>query len=699
MVKKIVNVKYQCEVCGRYWVDHDTAASCENSPPPQLQVGDMVIWQGCRDPEYAPFQTLVLDFVTKVDVQYDRARPGHPPRYRLSKDWSIDGEIAGARTGYVNVASAIGYPGLHTDQLHVALRSSIQVDKTAELEQVVATLRAAGFPIHERMAHIYANLRKEQYSLTWASTSPNTTRVHFLSPSQQEALDYISLPDLTDNQCLSFIGGGTWSYKDQERLPKPYLSDAFESNNYWEWGAMVGYDLNKAFALLSQKSDEELIAAVRAYRKAILAGEAPFRNQKTLQKLFGLDVNKAPGRWPRTLLDWLREHQIKGSGMTRLRRVYDAATDVSLARSESMNMKNYLRLWEDKTVIAVLAGKGGVGKSSVAAGLATALARKGKSTLLFDADIYGPSVPYFFPVADPRYRTKDRRIVPHEVDGVKTVSAGYFLDQDEAVKWRGPYLPPFLHMIGSNLYDDDVEIVICDLPPGTGDVQRAISEFCPHVKYVVVATAGEIAMADVRRLMKMLPGRERAKVIGLVENMAYLSWIEADEPICPWGSPYDVVNLAAEFYYPFLGKIPMTLNNQPEPRIQAITDTILPAVERALEGCMYLEVDPVVVTRRADYMINRYGGKSERGTHLETINMRQIWTLDNLAGWLAGAITEHGGDPLDQRYRETLLRELRRLWIEIGNTPPETIPEGVWWVEVAQELMIIDNALEPANEG
>ena len=149
-------------------------------------------------------------------------------------------------------------------------------------------------------------------------------------------------------------------------------------------------------------------------------------------------------------------------------------------------------------------------------------------------------------------------------------------------------------------------------------------------------------MADVRRLMKMLPGRERAKVIGLVENMAYLSWIDSDEPICPWGSPYDVVNLAAGFYYPILGKIPMTLNNQPEPRIQAITDTVLLAVERALDGRMYLEVDLVVVTRRADYMIKRYGGKSERGTHLETINMRQIWTHDNLAGWLAGAITEQG---------------------------------------------------------
>jgi hypothetical protein len=77
--------------------------------------------------------------------------------------------------------------------------------------------------------------------------------------------------------------------------------------------------------------------------------------------------------------------------------------------------------------------------------------------------------------------------------------------------------------------------------------------------------------------------------------------------------------------------------------------------------------------------------------------MRQIWTLDNLAGWLAGAITEHGGDPLDQRYRETLLHELRRLWIEIGNTPPKTIPEGVWWAEVAQELMTMDDALKPVN--
>lgn len=697
MVKKIVNVKYQCEICGRYWADHDTATTCENSPPPQLKVGDMVIWRGCRDPEYAPFQTLVLDFVTKVDVQYDRTRPGHPPRYTLSKDWSIDGEISEAKTGYVNVAGAIGSPGLHTDQLYAALRSSIKVDNTAELEQVVATLRAAGFPIHERMAHIYANLRKEQYSLTWASTSPKSTRAHYLSPGQQEALRYISLTNLTDNQCLSFIGGSEWSYKDQERLPKPHLVDAFESNRYWDWGAMVAYDLNKAFALLSQKSDKEIIAAVRAYRKAVLVGEAPFHNQKTLQQLFRLNESKAQGRWPRTLLDWLKEQQIKGSGMTRLRRVYDAATDVKNAESESISMKNYLRLWEDKTVIAVLAGKGGVGKSSVAAGLATALARKGKSTLLFDADIYGPSVPYFFPVDNPRYRTKDQRIIPHEVNGVMTVSAGYFLDQDEAIKWRGPYLPPFLHMIGSNLYDDDVEIIICDLPPGTGDVQRAISEFCPHVKYIVVATAGEIAMADVRRLMKMLPGRERAKVIGLVENMAYLSWIDGDEPICPWGSPYDVVNLATEFYYPFLGKIPMTLNNQSEPRIQAIVDTVLPAVERALEGRMYLEVDPIVVTQRANYMINRYGSKTGRKSHLGTMKIHQVWTLDNLAGWLAGAITEHGGDPLDQRYRDVLLRELRRLWIAIGNTPPKIIPNDVWWAETAEEFIATD-ALEPAKE-
>lgn len=688
MVKKIVNVKYQCEVCGRYWADHDTATACESSPPPQLQVGDMVIWRGCRDPEYAPFQTLVLDFVTKVDVQYNTTRPGHPPRYRFGKDWGIDGEITGARTGYVNVVGAIGYPGLHTDQLHVALRSSTQVDTTAEIEQVVATLRAVGFPLHERMAHIYAKLKEQEYSLTWVSGSHKSTRVHFLSPGQQEVLNHISLPDLTDNQCLSFIGGGTWSHKDQEFLPKPHLMNAFGYNNYREWGAMVGYDINIAFALLSQKSDEELIAAVRAYRKAILAGEAPFHSQETLQTLFKLNENQAQGRWPRTLLDWLREHQIKGSGMTRLRRIFDAATDVSLTRSESVNMNNYLRLWEGKTVIAVLAGKGGVGKSSVSAGLATALARKGKSVLLFDADIYGPSVPYFFPVADPRYRTKDQRIVPHEVDGVKTVSAGHFLNRDEAIEWRGPYLPPFLHMIGSNLYDDDVEIVICDLPPGTGDVQRAISEFCPDAKYVIVATAGEIALADVRRLMKTLPGRERAKVIGLVENMAYLSWIEGDEPICPWGSPYDVVNLAAEFYYPFLGKIPMTLNNQPEPRIQAITDTVLPAVERVLAGHMYLEVDPAVVTRRADHMIERYGGQPERGTHLDTINIRQSWALDNLAGWLAGAITEHGGDPLEQRYRETLLRELRRLWAKLGNTPPpEVVPEGVWWAEIAQELV------------
>ncbi|MCI0575727.1 MAG: P-loop NTPase [Chloroflexi bacterium] len=681
MVKKVVWTHYICEVCGRQWNDETTARLCESSPPPRLTVGDVVIWHGRRDEEYGALQTLVLDRVKEVHVDFHGSRPGHRVSYSLEKQRGID-EIPGARSGYVNLATRFGGAMLHTDQLGTALRETETMHGSRDLPIVVARLQAAGIQVHNRIFALYRSMRELEYSLTWAE-SFRQIRVHYLTAGQRLALEWVAR-EPTDDECLGYVGGREYRF-GAGRATCDNLAKAFDHNHYIGWAAMVSYDLNAAFALVSEKSDGEIIAAVRAYRAAVLAGEAPYYNKKAIEVLFPLDYSKASGHWPKDVLAWVRQQEIKGGGKTRLERVYDHALSYE-GESETVNMQSHLRLWQDKTVIAVTAAKGGVGKSTVAADLARALQRVGQRVLVFDADIYGPSQHIFFPVSEPMYRAHEGKIVPHSVDVVEIVSVGYFLGHDESVDWRGSYLPPALHMIGANLHTE-AEIVIVDMPPGTGDVQRAMSELCPSLRYVVVTTAGEIAMSDVRRLLNMLPGRERAKVIGVVENMASMTTVVNGQvvEVNPWGDESDAPALAAEYYYRFLGKIPHVVRD-PERRLAAVIENVLPAVERALAGKMYLEVDPAVVTQAADRMIARYAGQPQ-DSQVGIFRVKQIWELGNIANWLAGEVARYGGDPNDARYRETLTRELRRVWRAIGNKLPDAVPDGAWWLEVAEEVL------------
>lgn len=680
MVKKITY--YQCEVCNRQWHDEATAHLCENSPLPQLRVGDVVIWQGRRDSIYGSLQTLVLDRIKEVHVDYHGSGPGHKVRYALEKQHGINGEIPGARTGYVNLATRFGGAILHSDQMGTALRETQAMHGSNEIEEVVVRLQTAGIQVHNRLISLYRSMREMEYSLTWSSSFTHT-QVHYLTPGQRLALEWITR-EPTDDECLGFVGGREFIH-GTGHVACPNLAKVFDYNHYIGWAAMINYDMNLAFALVSKNTDGEIIAAVRAYRAAVLAGEAPYYNKKAIWILFPLDYGKSRGRWPKEVLAWVRQQKIKGSGKTRLERVYNCALNHE-GKSERVKMQSHLRLWGDKTVITVTAAKGGVGKSTVAADLARALQRAGKRVLVFDADIYGPSQHIFFPVDDPMYQAHEGKIVPHSVDGVDIVSAGYFLGQEESVAWRGSYLPPALHMIGANLHTD-AEIVIVDMPPGTGDIQRALSELCPHLRYIVVTTAGEIAMSDVRRLLNMLPGRERAKVIGIAENMASMTTSVNGQvvEVNPWGDENDAPALAAEYFYPFLGKIPHVVKDQ-ERRLTAVMENVLPAVERALDGQMYLEVDPDVVTQAAERMIVKYAGQTT-SSKVGIFQVKQAWELGNIANWLAAEIAKHGGDPGDMRYRKTLTRELRRVWDAIGNTLPDSIPDGAWWWQVAQDVL------------
>ena len=224
-----------------------------------------------------------------------------------------------------------------------------------------------------------------------------------------------------------------------------------------------------------------------------------------------------------------------------------------------------------KNVLAVAAGKGGVGKSTVATNLALALSRHGAKVGLLDADIFGPSVPTMLGPADqPAGTTQDEKIIPAIHHGIKVISVGFFVEKKEAVVWRGPMVHRLLQQFLQDVVWGDLDYLVCDLPPGTGDVQLSLSQLIPLAGAVMVTTPQEVSLIDVVKAMSMFEKVE-IPVLGLVENMAYYT--------CPACGHHDEIfshgggkRLAQETGLPFLGEVPI------DTRIRFGGDTGVPIV-------------------------------------------------------------------------------------------------------------------------
>lgn len=186
---------------------------------------------------------------------------------------------------------------------------------------------------------------------------------------------------------------------------------------------------------------------------------------------------------------------------------------------------------EVKNIVAVASGKGGVGKSTVAANLAVALAQSGSRVGLIDADVYGPSMPLMFDVKDqrPSARTEDgvEWIMPIEKYGVKLLSVGFFVKPEDAVIWRGPMATSALKQLITQGDWGELDYLLIDLPPGTGDVHLTMVQEVPVTGVVIVSTPQEVALADVIKGINMFTGDKiNVPVLGLVENM---SWFTPEE--------------------------------------------------------------------------------------------------------------------------------------------------------------------------
>lgn len=216
-----------------------------------------------------------------------------------------------------------------------------------------------------------------------------------------------------------------------------------------------------------------------------------------------------------------------------------------------------------KNILAVVSGKGGVGKSTVSANLALALAETGASVGLMDADIYGPSVPIMFGVRGQRPMMKDMgngkgMIVPLERFGLKLISIGLLVDDKNAVVWRGPMASSAIKQFITDVDWGELDYLVIDMPPGTGDIHLTIMQTVPVTGVVVVTTPQDVALADAKKGIAMF-GQAQIKVpiIGLVENMAWFTPAELPNNKYYIFGKDGGKRLAEEYDLPFLGQIPL----------------------------------------------------------------------------------------------------------------------------------------------
>jgi len=246
----------------------------------------------------------------------------------------------------------------------------------------------------------------------------------------------------------------------------------------------------------------------------------------------------------------------------------DAVVTVNFTSNTSTNRKDAKTILSGvKNIIAVVSGKGGVGKSTVASNFALALAEGGAKVGLMDADIYGPSQHIMFGVRGERPMMREvgekGLIVPIEKFGIKVMSIGLLIDEKQAVVWRGPMVSSAIRQFVSDVDWGELDYLVIDMPPGTGDIHLTIVQTVPVTGVIVVTTPQLVALADAKKGIAMFSQAQlKVPVIGLVENMSYFT------PQAPIGigvpeNKYYIFgknggkNLAEEFDIPLLGQIPI----------------------------------------------------------------------------------------------------------------------------------------------
>ena len=241
----------------------------------------------------------------------------------------------------------------------------------------------------------------------------------------------------------------------------------------------------------------------------------------------------------------------------------EAVVKVNLTANVNSNRKDSKMILPGvKNIIVVASGKGGVGKSTVSVNLALGLAQEGAKVGLLDADIYGPSIPIMLGIRDERPKMVDidgkGQIVPIERYGIKAMSIGLLIDEKQAVIWRGPQASGALKQFITDVYWQELDYLIIDLPPGTGDIHLTLVQTVPVTGAVIVSTPQLVAAADARKAIMMFKQPQiNVPILGIVENMAYFTPLELPDNKYYIFGKGGARQMAEQFELPFLGEIPL----------------------------------------------------------------------------------------------------------------------------------------------
>jgi len=249
----------------------------------------------------------------------------------------------------------------------------------------------------------------------------------------------------------------------------------------------------------------------------------------------------------------------------------DIAINLSKKITAHGVQRNLKPLPHVRNIIAIASGKGGVGKSTTAVNLALALAREGASVGILDADIYGPSIPLMLGVPNERPSSEDgQSMIPPRAHGLQVMSIGFLIDADQPMVWRGPMVTQALNQMLQQTQWDDLDYLIVDMPPGTGDIQLTLSQQVPVSGAAIVTTPQDIALLDARKGLQMFR-KVNVPVLGVVENMSTHLCTNCghEEPLFGSGGG---ARMAAEYDVELLGQLPLDV------RIREQTDGGQPSV-------------------------------------------------------------------------------------------------------------------------
>jgi ATP-binding protein involved in chromosome partitioning len=268
-----------------------------------------------------------------------------------------------------------------------------------------------------------------------------------------------------------------------------------------------------------------------------------------------------------------------------------------------------------RNIIAVVSGKGGVGKSTVAANLALAFAAGGAKVGLMDADIYGPSVPIMFGVRGQRPMMKNvgdkGMIVPLEKYGIKLISIGLLVDEKNAVVWRGPMASSAVKQFMTEVLWEELDYLIIDMPPGTGDIHLTLVQTVPVTGVVVVTTPQDVALADAKKAIAMFGQAQiNVPIIGLVENMSYFTPAELPTNKYYIFGKEGGKRLADEYEIPFLGEIP-----------------IVQSIREGGDNGIPVMVSDDVITRKA---FEEFAGNAARSIAMRNANMKSTEVVETV---------------------------------------------------------------------